>query len=98
MFLWALLILPPLLAGACLLARTPRQILRLVSAGGAGWACLAGAMAWTVFAHGPIFAARGWLYLDALSAYHAVVLGLVFGASSLYAWGYFSGELAAGTL
>jgi hydrogenase-4 component F len=98
MLLWALMILPPLLAGACLLARLPRQILRLVSAGGAGWACLAGATAWTTFAHGPIFAARGWLYLDALSAYHAVVLGLVLGASSVYAWGYFQGEIAEGTL
>jgi hydrogenase-4 component F len=33
-----------------------------------------------------------------LSAYHLAVLGLVFGASSVYAWGYFQGELADGRL
>ena len=98
MLLWGLMTLPPLLAGACLLTRTARQILLLVSAGGAGWACLAGAAAWATFTHGPIFAARGWLYLDALSAYHAVVLGLVLGASSVYAWGYFRQEIADGEL
>jgi hydrogenase-4 component F len=96
--LWTLLILPAVLAVACLLARSARHVLIVVSVGGAAWACLAGVAAWAVFASGPIGAAKGWLYLDALSAYHAIVLGLVLGASSFYAWGYFRGEIADGTL
>ena len=98
MLLWALLILPPVLAGMCCVARSARRVLLLASVGGAGWATLAGATASAAYASGPLFAARGWLYLDALSAYHLAVLGLVFGASSIYAWGYFQGELADGML
>jgi hydrogenase-4 component F len=96
--LWGLLILSPLLAGVCLAARSPRRVLLLASAGGVGWACLAGATAWAAFVLGPLFAAHGWLYLDALSAYHIAVLGIVFGSSSVYAWGYFGRELADGAL
>ena len=98
MLLWALLILPPVLAGTCCVARSARRVLLLASVGGAGWAALAGATASAAYASGPLFAAHGWLYLDALSAYHLAVLGLVFGASSVYAWGYFQGELADGAL
>jgi len=98
MLLWALLILPPVLAGMCCVARSARRVLLLASVGGAGWATLAGATTSAAYASGPLFAARGWLYLDALSAYHLAVLGLVFGASSVYAWGYFQGELADGAL
>ena len=98
MLLWALLILPPVLAGTCCVARSARRILLLVSAGGAGWSALAGAAASAAYASGSLFVAHGWLYLDALSAYHLTVLGLVFGASSIYAWGYFQGELADGML
>ena len=98
MLLWALLILPPVLAGTCCVARSARRVLLLASVGGAGWAALAGATASAAYASGPLFTARGWLHLDALSAYHLAVLGLVFGASSVYAWGYFQGELADGAL
>jgi hydrogenase-4 component F len=96
--LWMLLILPAVLAAACLLVRSARHVLILVSVGGPAWACLAGAAAWLVFASGTIGADGAWLFLDALSAYHAVVLGLVLGASSVYAWGYFRGEIADGRL
>jgi hydrogenase-4 component F len=98
MLLWALLILPPVLAGTCCVARSARRVLLLASAGGAGWSALAAAAASAAYASGPLFVAHGWLYLDALSAYHLAVLGLVFGASSIYAWGYFQGELADGAL
>jgi hydrogenase-4 component F len=98
LLLWLLFLLPAVLAGGCLLAPSPRAALRLASAGGLGWACLALATAWGAFARGPILAADGWLFLDALSAYHAVVLAVVFGASSVYAWSYFGIEAARGTL
>jgi len=86
------------LAGVCLVERSSRRILILVSVGGAAWACLAGVAAWVAFASGPIVAASGWLYVDALSAYHLALLGLVQGACSIYAWNYFGAEIAAGSL
>jgi hydrogenase-4 component F len=63
--------------------------------GGAAWGALAIGTAATVVASGPIFAAGSWLFLDPLSAYHALVLALVLGSSSVYAWGYFRAEIAA---
>ncbi|MFA5026981.1 MAG: proton-conducting transporter membrane subunit [Candidatus Methylomirabilota bacterium] len=96
--LWLLLALPTLLAGGCLLLPSPRRILLLVSAGGALWGLLAAGAALAVFASGPIFAARGWLFLDPLSGYHLAILGFVLGSSSLYAWSYFRREVAAGEL
>ena len=98
MLLWAVLLLPPIFAGACCLARSARGIVGLAAVGGMGWAAVALATASTAVSAGPLFAARGWLYLDALSAYHLGVLALVLGASSLYAWGYFRDELAEGAL
>jgi hydrogenase-4 component F len=71
-------------------------VLALVSLGGAIWGALAGVTAWIALAAGSVAAARGWLYLDALSAYHLALLGLVQGTSSIYAWGYFRGEVATG--
>jgi hydrogenase-4 component F len=95
---WILLGVPATLAATCLLLSSARQVLCLVSVGGAAWAVVAGIAAWAACAAGPAVAARGWLHLDALSAYHLIVLALVLGSSSVYAWGYFSHELAAGTL
>jgi len=96
--LWSVLLLPAVLGAGCLVPRSARGILILVSIGGAGWACLAGATAWDAFACGSLVTATGWLRLDALSAYHLAVLALVFGASSVYAWGYFRAETATGSL
>ena len=96
--LWALLTLPMLLAGICVALRSPRQVLILVSVGGAMWGVLAGVTARNVLAAGSMVAARGYLHLDALSAYHLALLGLVQGASSIYAWGYFGSEVASGAL
>jgi len=93
LLLWLFFLLPGLLAAGCLLAPSARAAVRLAAAGGVAWACLAAGTAWRVFAGGPVLAGQGWLYLDGLSAYHALVLALVFGASSAYAWGYFGVEL-----
>lgn len=95
---WILLGVPTALAATCLCLRSAGQVLRLVAVGGAAWAAVAAVAAWMACAAGPAVAAREWLYLDPLSAYHLVVLALVLGSSSIYAWGYFAGEVAAGTL
>ncbi len=94
--LWALLAFPAAAALGCLAARTARLALLVASAAGASWALLAAAVAVAAIFGEPVSAGAGWLYLDALSGFHLGVLGLVFGAGSLYAWGYFRRELAAG--
>jgi hydrogenase-4 component F len=96
--IWVLLGLPTLFAGWCLALRSTRQALILVSVGGAAWGMLACIAACTLLATGPATAAYGWLHVDALSAYHLLLLGLVQGASSVYAWGYFQGGAATGGL
>lgn len=94
--LWILVGLPTVLAAACLGLGTPRWVLTLVSAGGITWGALACVTASVALAAGSATAAHGWLYLDALSAYHLALLGLVQGASSAYARGYFVREVATG--
>jgi hydrogenase-4 component F len=94
----ALMLLPLVLAGVCLIERSSRRILILVSVGGAAWACLTGVASWAAFASGPIVVASGWLHVDALSAYHVALLGLVQGACSIYAWNYFRAEISARSL
>ena len=97
-WIWVLLGLPTFLAGLCLALRSPRQVLILVSVGGAVWGVVAGVAACTLLAAGSAAAAYGWLHVDALSAYHLLLLGLVQGASSIYAWGYFRSDVATGEL
>ena len=96
--IWVLLAVPALAGALCLALKSPRQIMALVAAAGAGWALLAGGTAWAALAGGPLLAAGSWLRLDALSAYHALVLALVFGASSVYARDYFLPEVLSGKL
>ena len=94
--LWALLILPAVAAGACLLLRSIRAALLWVIAVVAVASAATAVAAWTVFTGGPIEAGAGWLYLDALSAYHLVLLHAVFLSSSIYAYSYFRREALFG--
>ncbi len=98
LLLWAVLILPAVGALACCALRATRAIVRLAVAGGIGWALVAFVTAASAVTHGPLSAARDWLYLDALSGYHLGVLALILGAGSLYASGYFGAEIADGHL
>jgi hydrogenase-4 component F len=94
--LWALLAVPALAAGLCLLPGSARKILVLVAVIGSGWALLAFVTAWAALASGSLSVAENWFRLDALSAYHAAVLALIFGTSSVYSWGYFGSEASSG--
>ena len=94
--LWALLLLPVAAAGACLLLRSARAVLRMVVATVAGASVIAAAAAWSVLAGSPVETAAGWIYLDALSAYHLVLLHVVFLLSSSYACSYFRQESSFG--
>jgi len=94
--LWVLLTASVAASVASLLLRTPRQILRLVSVGGAAWSLLAILISLQVFICGPVSTAFSWLRVDSLSAYQLVVLALVYGASSIFANGYFLHEESHG--
>ena len=94
--LWFLLILPAAAAGACLLLRSVRAALLWVIAAVGAVSAVAVAAAWSVFIHGPIEAGAVWLYLDALSAYHLILLHAVFLLSSIYAYSYFRREASFG--
>jgi hydrogenase-4 component F len=96
---YALSLLLPFAGGAiCLVLRSPRRILATMCATVVASALVALSIVWRVFADGPEAAARGWFYVDALSAYHLCVMMMVFVASSIYAWGYFLKEEEAGRI
>jgi len=95
---WLLLAIPLLAAALCAVVPKARTLL-LCAWGGVWLAAGTGAVtAAHVFGQGTLVAAAGWLRVDALSAYHLIVMDLVFAASSLYAHVYFGEELASGRL
>ncbi len=94
LLLLSLLALPALLAAVCLRLPSPRSVQAVVTGGVAAVGAVGLALAWTVFAGGAVTAASGWFFLDALSAYHLVVMMLVFLLSSVFAGGYFRGSEA----
>ncbi len=79
------------LAGAALCAAMSgaRAVLKLLVAGVLTTTLPVALLAIEVFSHGPVSAAHEWLFLDALSAWHLVVLELVFVFSTLFASRYF---------
>lgn len=90
--IWVLLLLPVLGSAMCVFLPAPGVILLAVSALVLLLAFLAGITAWQVIANGPIMTAGEWFSVDALSAYHLVVMMMIFAGSSLYAIIYFREE------
>ena len=91
--LWLLLIIPAAGGAGCLLLSSARAVLAVVPAVVAVMTAVAAGLAvWSVFSRGPIATGGGWLYLDALSAYHLLLLQMVFCLSSVYARSYFAHE------
>jgi len=87
--MWVLLLAPASAAGLCLVQPSPRRALRVVAVGGPLFGLLAVGTFATVLQGGPLESAQAWLRVDALSAWHLLVLGGVFGAASFFSWGYF---------
>ena len=97
LLLLVLLAIPAAFGGLCLLLRPQRAVLAAACVGVLAEMLVAVRCAMAVFAHGSIETARGWLFLDALSAYHLVILLLVFLLSTVYARTYFGDEIRANT-
>lgn len=83
------LLLPVVGSLLCFLLPSVRAVMNVLLAGVAVVAAAGMACALIVFRHGPLFGAGAWLYLDALSALHALVLLAVFCLSTLFARVYF---------
>ena len=87
--LWWLILLPALGAALSLLMPSPLAALTTVALGVPLIAAVAAWAVASVFQIGPLLSTGGWLHLDPLSAYHVVVMMVVFVLSSLYTIPYF---------
>lgn len=99
-FGWILLVLvllPVLLSAVSLLKWSATAVIRFCAI---GTICVAGVgllAAYHVFHSGTLFAVKSWFMLDALSAYHLVVMMIVFSMSALYGLFYWSEEIESGS-
>lgn len=93
MLLWLILLVPVVAAGLCQLLKPGRKIMAFILAGVLLNGTLGLIAAYRVVMDGPVTALGGWLYLDSLSAYHLVVMTIVFVMSSVYGRHYFDEEL-----
>ncbi len=93
------LVLPALFAGAGLLVPSQRAALRLITFGTlAGAAVAVAAAALALSRAGELTSLGAWLMVDALSAYHLLVMAAVFSLSGLYARSYFAADAESGEL
>jgi hydrogenase-4 component F len=88
-----LVLIPVLCAGVSLLLRSARTIVWFCAGGTLVVSALAAVSVWLVFRHGPLFAAGSWFMLDALSAYHVMIMMVIFSLSALYGVSYFREEI-----
>jgi hydrogenase-4 component F len=85
----AVLALPVAGAGLSLLLPSTRAVLAVLTTGVLATALASFYLAAVVFGSGPLHAVGGWLFVDALSAYHLLLLALVFALSTVFAGRYF---------
>ena len=90
--LWLLALLPVSLAALALVMPSARSAIAAVAWGVPPIAAAAAFAVVKVFRSGPLLSAGGWLHLDALSAYHMIVMMAVFVLGSVYAAAYFRRE------
>lgn len=90
--LWLLLLLPALGAAVSLCMPSRRSALAAATCGALPIAAAATWAAVTVFRRGSLLSSGEWLHLDALSAFHLLVMMVVFVLTSLYLIPYFRHE------
>jgi hydrogenase-4 component F len=98
MLLWFPIVWPAAAGLACRFLPSGRWVFRAVLAAAAVDAAAAAALVARTASAGRLFAASGWLFLDALSAFHLAVMALVVLFGSAYALLYFGREEAQGGL
>ena len=96
-FLWLILLLPVAGSGLCRVLKSSERILTFILAGVLADAVICVIAACLVFIHGkPLTSMGGWLYADSLSAYHLIVMAIVYGMSSVYGRHYFDEDIRKG--
>jgi hydrogenase-4 component F len=94
--LWVALLVPVVIGLICTILPTARIALGAMCCCVFGTSIAGLAVIRHVFHHGAVFTASNWLFLDGLSAYHYLVMLLIYCLSSAYAWVYFGEELRQG--
>ncbi len=89
MLLWGALLLPALGAVICLVFPRPALVRRIIVGVSIAQTGLALLTARRVLIEGALIAGHEWLRVDAFSAFHLLVLALVYLASSIFAATYF---------
>jgi hydrogenase-4 component F len=92
LLLWFPILFPAAAGLACRLMPSGKWVFRIVLAGAAADAAAAAVLVWGTSSHGRLFAASGWLFLDALSAFHLAVMAAVALFGSIYSRSYFKTE------
>jgi hydrogenase-4 component F len=97
-YIWFLLLAPAATGLLCLVLSSPKAMLRALLVGVLASAAAGIGIIFAVARNGRVFAASGWLFVDALSSFHLVVMLLVVSLASVYSWIYFIEELRSGRL
>jgi len=98
LILSVLITLPAVFSIISLFLPTPRSVLLLCASGTVLVALAMGTLALAVLGGSPVFGSNGWLRVDALSAFHLTVLGIVYALGALQTPGYFRDEIEDGSL
>lgn len=93
---WGILAVPVIFAGVCAVLRTPEDALKTALAGSMLSSVVCVAVSISAIRCGVLATEDLWIRVDALSAYHLLVMSAVVGSSSIYAWIYFTEEIAHG--
>ncbi|MGI6086829.1 MAG: proton-conducting transporter membrane subunit [Kiritimatiellia bacterium] len=93
-----LMLLPVLLAGICILLRSPRAVAIACAVGTPAAAIPVVMTAVTALRHGPLSSGAGWFRLDALSALHMLVMAGVFVIAGICGYVYLRNEATSGHL
>ncbi|MDD4072156.1 MAG: proton-conducting transporter membrane subunit [Desulfobacterales bacterium] len=94
--LWIILAVPVAFAGICRIFRSPRSILSFMCAGVFAETALVLAAAGYTFYNGTLSSIGQWFYIDSLSAFHLLVMMLVFCMSTVYGCHYFDEKIDEG--
>lgn len=91
--MFSLLLSPVLLALLSFTLTSAKAVIRFCAVGTTLVAALCGFAVWALFSELVFFTDKSWFGLDALSAYHLVVMAIIFTLSSLYGMIYFREEI-----
>ncbi|MBN1931877.1 MAG: hypothetical protein JW786_09750 [Desulfobacterales bacterium] len=94
--IWIILVVSVAFGGICRIFRSPRKILSFMCAGVLVVTVPVLTLVVYTFYYGAVSSAGQWFYIDSLSAFHLVVMMLVFCMSTFYGYHYFDEKIDEG--